>query len=424
MLAFVRASVAAALVMLAALAPNAALAAEKAFQRDDLADGAIKLEAQIKSDAGTVAKPVAALRRDADAAFQRNDFRARHAAARPDRRGGAERQRQLAAARAHHPADPRRPTTTSARCCSNAPRPPPTSPISAPRSRNEEADALAFLGRTFARPQAVAAGARRAAALARTARGRRRARRNTSGCARSTASACSTTRVDADAASPRACFQFSEELPGKRTDFSPFVAVAGTDKPALSVDDKQLCVEGLKHGERYAITLRAGLPSTVQETLSKSADFSIYVRDRKPFVRFSGKAYVLPRTGQRGIPVVSVNTHAVAVEIYRIGDRNLIDTPWHRPRDFQRSLDRYDLDQLERRARRRRCGRASSRSSSTLNADVTTAFPVDQAVGDLAPGVYVMVAQPQADQDADRLRRAGDAVVHRLRSRPHRVFRQ
>jgi alpha-2-macroglobulin len=57
--------------------------------------------------------------------------------------------------------------------------------------------------------------------------------------------------VDSDAASPRACFQFSEPLPGKRTDFSPFVAVAGIDKPALSADERQLCVEGLKHGERY-----------------------------------------------------------------------------------------------------------------------------------------------------------------------------
>ena len=58
--------------------------------------------------------------------------------------------------------------------------------------------------------------------------------------------------VDSDSASPRACFQFSEQLPGKRTDFSPFVSVAGIDKPALSAEEKQLCIEGLKHGERYA----------------------------------------------------------------------------------------------------------------------------------------------------------------------------
>src|SRR5580704_10337560 len=53
----------------------AAQAADKAFKRDDLADSAIKLEAQIKSEAGPVAKSGANLRTDADAAFKRSDFR-------------------------------------------------------------------------------------------------------------------------------------------------------------------------------------------------------------------------------------------------------------------------------------------------------------------------------------------------------------
>jgi len=34
----------------------------------------------------------------------------------------------------------------------------------------------------------------------------------------------------------------------------------------------------------------------VKETLAKSAEFTIFVRDRKPFARFSGKAYVLDTT--------------------------------------------------------------------------------------------------------------------------------
>ena len=34
-----------------------ATAAEKSFQRDDLADNAIRLEAKIKADSGSVAKP-------------------------------------------------------------------------------------------------------------------------------------------------------------------------------------------------------------------------------------------------------------------------------------------------------------------------------------------------------------------------------
>src|ERR1700689_5915139 len=52
-----------------------AQAADKAFKRDDLADSAIKLEAQIKSEAGPVSKSGTNLRTDADAAFKRSDFR-------------------------------------------------------------------------------------------------------------------------------------------------------------------------------------------------------------------------------------------------------------------------------------------------------------------------------------------------------------
>src|ERR1700722_7816939 len=52
-----------------------AQAADKAFKRDDLADSAIKLEAQIKSEAGSVASSGPNPRADADAAFKRSDFR-------------------------------------------------------------------------------------------------------------------------------------------------------------------------------------------------------------------------------------------------------------------------------------------------------------------------------------------------------------
>src|SRR6202034_444862 len=205
--------------------------------------------------------------------------------------------------------------------------------------------------------------------------------------------------IDSDSASPRACFQFSEDL-AKRTDFAPFVALAGTDKPALSSEERQLCVDGLKHGERYNINLRAGLPSTVRETLPKSAEFNIYVRDRKPFVRFTGRAYVLPRTGQRGIPLVSVNTPSVSVNVFRIGDRNLINTVIGA--DFQQQLSSYELSSLgDERGVKVWTGELAT--ATTLNQDVTTAFPVDQVLGDLQPGVYVMTAAakgPGSDDDS------------------------
>ena len=71
----------------------------------------------------------------------------------------------------------------------------------------------------------------------------------------------------------------------------------------------------------------------------------IYVRDRKPSVRFTSKAYVLPRTGQRGIPCHQRQYRARS----RRGLSHRRPQP-HRHRhsasDFQRSLDRYDIDQL------------------------------------------------------------------------------
>lgn len=380
---------AAAICATLALGLNSALAADKAFKRDDLADSAIKLEAEIKKEAGPVAKTTATLKTDADAAFRRNDFRngldllGKIAATTPEDSGNWLRlARTIFQIR---PANSTEQTFLLERASTAA-------YIAYQRAGNaaEEADALAVLGRAMAdrklwRPALDALRMSLDMREVADVRGQYEKLRDEHGFR------LLDYTVDSDGASPRACFQFSEEL-AKRVDFSPFVALAGNDKPALSSESKQLCVEGLKHGERYNINLRAGMPSSVKESLPKSAEFNIYVRDRKPFARFTGKAYVLPRTGQRGIPLVSVNTPAVTVNVFRIGDRNLLNTVIDG--DFQGTLSRYELGSLgDERGVKVWSGELAT--ATTLNQDVTTAFPVDQALGDLQPGVYVMTAAPK-----------------------------
>ena len=386
MLPFFRAGLVAALIAVACVAS----AADKPFQRTDLDDAAIRLEDQIKKDSGDVNKTAAVLRREADTAFQKNDFRngmlilGQIVTAAPD--DSATWLRLARSVLQIRPANDRERATLLDRASTTA-----YIAYRRAQNRNEEADALVLLSRTYSdrkvwRPaldtMRLALEAREAADLREQYEKLRadygfRLRDYT---------------VDADASSPRACFQFSEQLAGKRTDFSPFVAIAGQDKPAVSADEKQLCVEGLKHGERYAITLRAGLPSIVKETLTKSAEFNIYVRDRKPFVRFSGKAYVLPRAGQRGIPVISVNTEAVSADIYRVGDRSLVDVLLGS--EFQRNLDTYEIERLMN-TRGAKVWSGELAVETKLNAEIVTAFPVDQALGNLAPGIYVMTATPK-----------------------------
>jgi len=370
---------------------SAASAADKPFQHRQLDDATVRLTAQIKKDAGALTKPAAALRKDADAAFKRNDIRAgvgllgEVVTAAP---GDTASWLRLAQATLQVPsATDRERVVLLDRAVTAA-----YIAYQRTASRAEEAQALAIIGRSYAerrlwRPALDALRLSLELSDSAELRAQYERLRADHGFRILDYS------VDSDATSPRACFQFSEALPGGRTDFSPFVAVAGMDKPAVSADDRQLCVEGLRHGERYEITLRAGLPSTVSETLAKAAPFTIYVRDRKPFVRFSGKAYVLPKTGQRGIPVLSVNTEAVKVEVYRVGDRNLIDTVLGY--SFQRMLGRYELDRLGA-SRGQRIWQGELKTEFKLNAEVTTAFPVEEAIGTLQPGVYVMAAVPKA----------------------------
>ncbi|MDR3497531.1 MAG: alpha-2-macroglobulin [Ancalomicrobiaceae bacterium] len=197
-------------------------------------------------------------------------------------------------------------------------------------------------------------------------------------------------KLDADAVSPRVCFQFSENLAGGKVDFTPYVVVGGIATPAITAQGQQLCVDGLEHGKRYSVVIREGLPSSVGEDLLKSADYDLYVKDRSPAVRFTGKNYVLPSTGQEGLPIITVNTPKVDVDIYRIGDRSLLPTV--HSEDFFRQLDGYSASKIaDEKGVKVWSGKLDVKSD--LNQDVVTAFPVLQAVGKLAPGIYVMLAK-------------------------------
>ena len=234
-------------------------------------------------------------------------------------------------------------------------------------------------------------------------------------------------KVDNESANPRVCFNFSDPL-ARKTDFAPYVAVAGATNAAISTEDQQLCVEGLKHGERYAIVMRQGLPSSVGENLLKDADYEIYVKDRSPQAHFAGRAYVLPRLGQLGAPLTTVNTSKVSVDVYRVGDRNLAGG------DRARRLPQTDLEPARAADIETQDGAkvwsGAMDVAAELNKDVVTDFPLNEAVGKLQPGLYLVTAQaldgaesPQASEDdnADQTRHAMDGD---LRPRPDHAFRR
>lgn len=211
--------------------------------------------------------------------------------------------------------------------------------------------------------------------------------------------------TDADLASPRACFRFSEPLQRGKVDFAPYVAVSGKGDFAVQAEESQICVEGLRHGERYGIVLRQGIPSAIPgESLLKNADYEVYVRDRTPSVRASGKTYVLPRTGQQGVPLTSVNTDKIALRVMRIGDRNLINTI--RSPEFLEQIEPYQAKKIIEESGQQ-VWEGVMEVKTELNKDVVTAFPVTEATGKLEAGIYVLTAQP-GDLKAEKLKSADE----------------
>lgn len=203
--------------------------------------------------------------------------------------------------------------------------------------------------------------------------------------------------VDADSANPRICATFSETLV-KTQDYTPFVTLNGSAPKALETKDKQVCIEGLTHGENYKITFRTGLPSSVDEVLEAPVSLDIYVKDRTASVRFTGDSFVLPSTARRGIPIVSVNMPSANLKLYRIGDRGI--APLLTSSQFLTQLDGYSAQRIEDESGEL-VWQGSIEMTNDLNKDVVTSFPVDEALPERKPGVYVLTATAPNAPDQD-----------------------
>jgi uncharacterized protein YfaS (alpha-2-macroglobulin family) len=196
--------------------------------------------------------------------------------------------------------------------------------------------------------------------------------------------------VDAEAAAPRICVVFSESL-ASGTDYSNYVVVRDAPTVAIEPESSQICLSGVEHGRRYAVTVRSGLPSANGEQLRNDADLSIYVPNRSPFVGFANNAYVMPAGLGGGLPITSINAEAADLVIYRIGDRSIATAV--RNGLFRRTLDMYSAEDVANQSGEQIWEGAVDLTQTTPNEMSTTAIPVSEVLTDLQPGAYVITAK-------------------------------
>ena len=201
-------------------------------------------------------------------------------------------------------------------------------------------------------------------------------------------------QVDNNAALPRICATFSEDLVAAGVDYADYVQLP---EPGLAVETqgRQLCVEGVSRGKTHVLRFRKGMPAASGEKLVKPITLKVYVRDRDPSAHFVGRAYVLPRGKTATIPIVTVNLSEVDLKIHRVVDRNLVRA--FRKGYFGRALSPWDeRDIVNSLGEEVWAGRG--KVELQLNKEVVTALPIGDVISDFKPGVYVMRARvPGAD---------------------------
>ncbi|WP_395020235.1 MG2 domain-containing protein [Dongia sp.] len=201
-------------------------------------------------------------------------------------------------------------------------------------------------------------------------------------------------RLEMAGETPRACIEFQGMLQEpERIHYQDYVKLEPQVDASFALSDGgvTLCVAGLAYGTDYRVKLLPGLPSAEGEALAQGEELSFTVGDREPSIGFRESAYVLPKVGSTGVPVITVNTTEVALRLMRINDRKLTDQIVNQ--HFLIELSGYDAEDVAERD-----GELIWKGSMTVenqrNKRVVTAFPIQDVVKETKPGVYVLMAQP------------------------------
>ncbi|HVB15880.1 MAG TPA: MG2 domain-containing protein, partial [Stellaceae bacterium] len=207
--------------------------------------------------------------------------------------------------------------------------------------------------------------------------------------------------ITSEADSPRACLRFNETI-GSRADLSYGEFVRTTPDPGgiVTARGDTLCVDGLKHGEIYDIKILAGLPAATGDKTIEDWQTRVVVPDRKPAISFSGAGYVLPREGNAGLPVTTINLDKIRLRLVRINERNLV--PSINADKLTMSFDTSDVDDLIDQN-----GSLVWQGQMTIsggrNRPVITAIPLGGILRDKGQGVYLAVVdRADAKQGEDR----------------------
>ena len=201
------------------------------------------------------------------------------------------------------------------------------------------------------------------------------------------------TRVDVAGAQPRACIQMSRPLDPAAA-YGDFVLISPelATRPAVTVAGDELCLAGVGFADR-TVTLLKGLPGLGQDRLAQNAEVAFNFGDKPPYVGFAGQGVILPREDADGVGIETVNVNRLAIEVWRVVDRNLVRKSISAPDPIGEGDDQGDYGDDSPRGEGRLIWKGQVAVRAGQGDRVTTVFPLGAVLKDMQPGGYVIKAR-------------------------------
>lgn len=199
-------------------------------------------------------------------------------------------------------------------------------------------------------------------------------------------------RTDHDRDDPRACLALSAAVARERHGtIADYVAVTpGRGDHPVVLRERVVCIGNLDHGAEYLVRVRDGLVDVHGRTVVPG-ESRVLVADRPARASFPGGRYVLPKVGSIGVPLTTVNMEEVPLTLLRITEGNLVDAVMGRSFAFGRDLDGFDTDRIVDSLGELEW-QGSIAVKGVRNRKTVTAVPVDTLMPERKPGVYLLVA--------------------------------
>ncbi|HEY5006507.1 MAG TPA: MG2 domain-containing protein, partial [Caulobacteraceae bacterium] len=196
--------------------------------------------------------------------------------------------------------------------------------------------------------------------------------------------------IDTSQADPVACVQLTRPLDASKS-YADYVLVSPDlgHAPAVSVRDDQLCVGGLGMID-HRVTLLKGLPDKAGDTLASNADVDFVFGEKPPYVGFAGEGVILPREESDGVGIETLNVTKLAIEVWRVPDRNLVRKEISAPDPTAEGDDAEDYGDDSPDDEGAIVWKGDMPVKGPAGDRVTTVFPLGAVLKEMKPGGYVI----------------------------------